>query len=146
MRIFDHPKFIPLSAIALVSFLPFLKFKEPASGKWFYSDKGKKASKISAAFAAILTLILVLLSEYVINFESLFSVLPAFISNGIIPLMIYILIIYFYYKYVSGKYKLSLTEAVQAMFVLLTTSFIILTLIGIFFRGVDMALNFPWNL
>ena len=46
----------------------------------------------------------------------------------------------------SSKYKLSITEAVQAMFVLLLTSFIILTLIGIFFRGVDMALTFPWNL
>ena len=138
--------FIPLSAIVLISFIPFLKYNEPASGKWFHSEKGKDVSKLSAAFAAILTLTLVLLSEYLVNFESLFSVLPAFISNGIIPLVIYILIIYLYYKFISGKYKLSLTETVQAISVLLITSFIILTLIGIFFRGVDMALTFPWNL
>jgi quinol-cytochrome oxidoreductase complex cytochrome b subunit len=138
--------FIPISAIILISFIPFLKFSEPASGKWFHSEKGKKASKFSVAFAVVLTLTLVLLSEYLINFEALLQTLPAVISNGIIPLAIFISIIYIYYKFILRKYKLSLNEIVQAVFVLLMTSFIILTLIGIFFRGVDMALTFPWKL
>jgi quinol-cytochrome oxidoreductase complex cytochrome b subunit len=138
--------FIPLTAIIVIAFLPFLKYNEPSTGKWFHSEKGKNASKHSASFAAILTITLVLLSEYVINFEAMLSMFPAFISNGIIPIVIFILIIYLYYKFILKKYKLSLTEAVQAMFVLLITSFVILTLIGIFFRGVDMALTFPWNL
>jgi quinol-cytochrome oxidoreductase complex cytochrome b subunit len=138
--------FIPLLAIILVSFLPFLKYREPATGKWFHSENGKSASKFSAVFAVFLTLILVLLSEYLINFETLLSSLPAFISNGVIPFAIIILMFYLYYKFISKKYNLSLNESVQALFVFLITSFIILTLIGILFRGVDMALSFPWNL
>jgi len=138
--------FIPLCAIIFISFIPFLKFSEPASGKWFHSEKGKNASKLSVVIAAILTITLVLLSEYLINFEALLQAFPAVISNGLIPFVIFILIIFFYYKFILRKYKLSLNESVQAMFVMLMTSFIILTVIGIFFRGVDMALTFPWNL
>jgi len=138
--------FIPLCAIIFISFIPFLKFSEPASGKWFHSEKGKNASKLSVVIAAILTITLVLLSEYLINFEALLQAFPAVISNGLIPFVIFILIIFFYYKFILRKYKLSLNESVQAMFVMLMTSFIILTVIGIFFRGVDMALTLPWNL
>ncbi|MBT8383896.1 MAG: cytochrome bc complex cytochrome b subunit [Ignavibacteriaceae bacterium] len=138
--------FIPLCAIVLISIVPFLKYREPATGKWFHSEKGKSSSKLSAVFAVILILSLVLLSEYVVNFELLLSALPASISNGLIPLAIFISIIYIYYIFIVRKYKLSRTEAVQAMFVILISSLIILTLIGIFFRGVDMELTFPWNL
>jgi len=70
----------------------------------------------------------------------------SFITNGLVPLIILLLIIWLYYKFVSKKYQLSSIEKVQTMFVFITTAFIILTIIGIFFRGVDMKLNFPWNL
>jgi quinol-cytochrome oxidoreductase complex cytochrome b subunit len=145
-----HPFFagflIPVTAILLISYLPFLKYPNPPTGKWFYSEKGKSSSILSLIFAVVLTVFLVIASEYLINFEAIFSMLPAFISNGIIPLVILIIVIFFYYRFIKKKYNLSLNESVQAIFVLLITSFIILTLIGIFFRGVDMALTFPWNL
>jgi quinol-cytochrome oxidoreductase complex cytochrome b subunit len=145
-----HPFFagflIPVTAILLISYLPFLKYPNPPTGKWFYSEKGKSSSILSLLFAVVLTVFLVIASEYLINFEAIFSMLPAFISNGIIPLVILIIVIFFYYRFIKKKYNLSLNESVQAIFVLLITSFIILTLIGIFFRGVDMALTFPWNL
>jgi quinol-cytochrome oxidoreductase complex cytochrome b subunit len=135
--------FIPLCAVVLISYLPFLKYNEQASGKWFHSDKGKSSAKISALFALVITIVLVLLSEYLINFEMLLPSLSAFISNGIIPFTILVLFIWSFYKVIKKKYKLSLTESVQAIFILIITSFIILTLIGIFFRGVDMALTLP---
>jgi hypothetical protein len=145
-----HPFFagflIPVTAILLISYLPFLKYPNPPTGKWFYSEKGKSSSILSLIFAVVLTVFLVIASEYLINFEAIFSMLPAFISNGIIPLVILNIVIFFYYRFIKKKYNLSLNESVQAIFVLLITSFIILTLIGIFFRGVDMALTFPWNL
>ena len=145
-----HPFFagflIPVAAILLISYLPFLKYPNPPTGKWFCSEKGKYSSILSLIFAVVLTVFLVIASEYLINFEAIFSMLPAFISNGIIPLVILIIVIFFYHRIIKKKYNLSLNESVQAIFVLLITSFIILTLIGVFFRGVDMALTFPWNL
>ncbi|UCH65899.1 MAG: cytochrome b N-terminal domain-containing protein, partial [Ignavibacterium sp.] len=138
--------FIPLIAVVLISYLPFLKYNDEASGKWFHSDKGKKSAIVSSIFALIVTITLVILSEYLINFEMLLPSLPAFISNGLIPFAILVLIVWLFYKVIKKKYNLSLTESVQAIFILIITSFIILTLTGIFFRGVDMALTLPWNL
>jgi len=138
--------FIPLSAMVFISYLPFLKYKEPSSGKWFHSEKGKKSAKISAIFALFITPLLVFLTEYLINLEKLIPWLPPFISNGILPFTIIILIIWLFIKVINQKYRLSLTESVQTIFIFIITCFVILTLIGIFFRGVDMALTLPWNI
>ena len=81
-----------------------------------------------------------------VNFEALLPGLPAFVSNGLIPFLILFLILWLYYQFIRKKFSLSLTESVQALFVVILTSFTVLTLIGILFRGVDMALTFPWNL
>ena len=123
-----------------------LNYKEKATGKWFHSERGKRSAIISIIFSFFITVILLLTSEYLINFETLFPGLPAFISNGLFPLLILFFILWLYYKFIKKKFILSLNESVQALLVLILTSFTILTLIGIFFRGVDMALTFPWNL
>jgi quinol-cytochrome oxidoreductase complex cytochrome b subunit len=145
-----HPFFagflIPLLAIVLISFIPFLNYKEKTTGKWFQTEKGKRTAIISIIFSFLITVIFVLASEYLINFESLLPGLPAFLSNGLIPFLILLLILWLYYHLIRKKFSLSLTESVQALFVVILTSFTLLTFIGIFFRGVDMALTFPWNL
>lgn len=137
---------IPLAIIFLLTTLPFINLKEEPSGLWFHSDKAKQTAKFTAISAAIITLVLIIINEYLPDFETLLPWLNPFISNGIIPLVIILLILWFYYKYISKKFSLSFLEVVQTMFVLVTTAFVILTLVGIFFRGVDMELTFPWNL
>jgi hypothetical protein len=39
----------------------------------------------------------------------------------------------------------SINETVQTAFIALTTAFLVLTIIGIWFRGEGMALTFPWG-
>lgn len=136
---------IPFAIVAGLAALPYLNLKEEHSALWFHSDKAKEAAKFSAISAGVITPLLVITNEFVPDFETLFPWLNSFVSNGIIPLIILLLIVWYFYKYVSKKYKLTLIELVQTMFVFITTAFVILTLIGIFFRGVDMALTFPWN-
>lgn len=137
--------FIPAVIVTVLVALPFLKLKDEHNGIWFYSENAKAAAKYSAFSAMILTPILVLLNEFLPKIETLLPSINAFITNGILPLIILLLILWFYHKFVSRKFKLSQIERVQTMFVFITTAFIILTLIGIFFRGVDMKLDFPWN-
>jgi hypothetical protein len=69
----------------------------------------------------------------------------SFITNGIVPLIILLIVIWVYHKFVSKRYNLTRIEKAQTIFVFITTAFIILTIIGIFFRGVNMKLDFPWN-
>ena len=85
-----HPFFaafiIPISVVVFLAWIPFLKYDEAPNGHWFISEKGRKSSEATAKFAAIVTLAGILFNEYVLNFEVLLSPVPAFISNGILPL------------------------------------------------------------
>ncbi len=45
---------------------------------------------------------------------------------------------------VKKKYAATTNESIQAVFILLTVAFILLTITGIWFRGRGMALMWPW--
>jgi hypothetical protein len=137
---------IPISIIFLLAALPFINLKEEPSGYWFHSENAKQAAKFTAIVSAVITLILILINEFLPDFETFLPWMNSFISNGIIPLVIIMSIVWFYYKFILKKFSLSYLEVVQTMFVFVTSAFIILTIVGIFFRGVDMGLTFPWNL
>lgn len=136
---------IPAVIIFGLVALPFLKFHEEQNGIWFYSEKAKQAAKYSFISSIILTPLLVGLNEFLPKLETVLPSINSFITNGLVPLIILLLVVWSYHKFVSRKYQLTSIEKVQTMFVFITTAFIILTLIGIFFRGADMKLVFPWN-
>jgi quinol-cytochrome oxidoreductase complex cytochrome b subunit len=142
-----HPFFaafiIPLAVAVFLAWIPYLRYDEAPNGHWFISEKGRKSSEATAKFAAAVTIAGILFNEYILNFEVLLSPLPAFISNGIIPLAILSLFMVGFYKYYLKGIKLSKAELVQAVFVFIMVAFIVLTITGIFFRGKDMALTFP---
>jgi quinol-cytochrome oxidoreductase complex cytochrome b subunit len=136
---------IPAALFISLAALPFINLREEPSGIWFHSDKGKSAAKFSALASVGITPLLVVTNEYLPDFESLLPGMNSFISNGLIPLVILLALLWWYHIFVSKKFGLNPIEGVQTMFVFIITSFAILTLIGIFFRGADMALTFPWD-
>jgi quinol-cytochrome oxidoreductase complex cytochrome b subunit len=137
---------IPLAIIIMLAWLPYLKLREEPSGIWFHSDNGKRSARFSAIASAVITIMFVIVNEFIPKFETLMPWMNSFVSNGIIPLLIAVLIIWLFNKYTVKKFMLNFTETIQVLFVFITTAFIVLTLTGIFFRGADMALTFPWNL
>jgi quinol-cytochrome oxidoreductase complex cytochrome b subunit len=144
-----HPFFaafiIPLSVVMFLAWLPYFKYEEVPTGHWFISERGRKSSETTAKFAAIVTIAGIIFNEYILNFEVILSPVPAFISNGILPLAILLLFMAGFYRYYLKKLKLPKAELVQAVFVFIMVAFIVLTITGIFFRGKDMALTLPWN-
>jgi len=144
-----HPLFaafiIPLSVMVFLAWIPFIKYDEPPNGNWFISGKGIQSAKQTAIFAAIVTLAGILFNAYVLNFEMIMPGVPALISNGAIPLLILMLLMGGYYQLHLKGFRLSKAELVQAVFVFIVVAFILLTLTGIFFRGKDMELTYPWN-
>ena len=137
--------FIPLALIVLIAFIPYFKYEQEPTGIWFISEKGKISAKLAVLFAIIFTILLVLLNEYIVNFEAALPWLSPVISNGLIPLLIVLTVIWIYSRYMRNKYKLLFSESVQTVFVMIITSFVILTLINIFVRGMNMQLKFPWS-
>jgi quinol-cytochrome oxidoreductase complex cytochrome b subunit len=143
-----HPFFaafiIPVSVVVFLAWIPFLKYHGPPNGHWFISEQGKRSSTTTAIFSAIVILAGILFNEYVLNFEILLPDVPAVISNGILPLLILFIFMAVFYRIYFKGFMLKKEELVQAIFVFIIVAFIVLSIIGIFFRGKDMALTFPW--
>lgn len=144
-----HPFFaafiIPLAVAVFLAWIPYLRYDEAPNGHWFISEKGRKSSEATAKFVVAVTIAGILFNEYILNFEVILAPIPAFISNGIIPLAILLLFMAGFYKYYLKGIRLTKAELVQAVFVFIMVAFIVLTITGIFFRGKDMALTFPWK-
>jgi quinol-cytochrome oxidoreductase complex cytochrome b subunit len=144
-----HPLFaafiIPFTVILVLSWIPFTRYREPSNGHWFISARGIKSAKVTAIYAAIVTLAGILFNQYVLNFEILLPGIPAVISNGIVPLTILLLLMAGFYLIYLKKLALSKEELVQAVFIFIIVAFIVLTLTGTFFRGKDMELTLPWR-
>ena len=143
-----HPLFavfvIPVIIMVLLCFLPYLRYDADTAGIWFASYRGRKMAVIAAAAALILTPPGIIADEFGIDFAAWMPAVPAVISNGLLPALIILAGIIGFYWWIKKKFNATNNEAVQAVFVLLLTAFVILTVTGIWFRGAEMKLTWPW--
>ncbi|MCB0751880.1 MAG: cytochrome b N-terminal domain-containing protein, partial [Ignavibacteriae bacterium] len=146
LMIHFHPLFsaiiVPVMIFLTTIFLPYFNYDTEENGIWFYSNKGKKLGINAAIMSAMLTIIFVLLSEYIINFTNWFSFFPEIISNGLIPFTVISFGFWLYYQYLRKNKNANLNEVVQTIFIFLLMSLFVLTIIGIYFRGEGMSLTF----
>lgn len=145
-----HPLFaafvIPFAVIIFLAWVPFFKYNDSPTGVWFVSEKGIQSAKITAIFAVTVTVSGILFNTYILNFEIALPGIPALISNGIIPLLILLGLMITYNMFYVKQLSLSKAEQVQVVFVFIMAAFIVLTITGIFFRGKDMELCWPWKI
>jgi quinol-cytochrome oxidoreductase complex cytochrome b subunit len=138
-----HPSFavlvIPLLAAVGFVILPYLSSEDEAAGTWFLSARGRRSAGLAAAVALVATPVLVLLDE------RLGSGASGWLTGGLLPTAALAAAAWAFHFIVRSRLGNSTNEAVQALVVLLATAFIVLTVIGIWFRGEGMALSWPWN-
>ncbi len=142
-----HPLFalfiIPLlMLIALVS-IPYFNYQTETAGVWFTSHQGRRLAVLAAVTAIVVTPIGIILDEFVIDFEAWLPGLSPVVRSGILPAAFVLAGIVLFYWLVKKKYAATTNESIQSVFVLLTSTFIILTITGIWFRGAGMALMWP---
>jgi len=144
-----HPVFgaivVPGLALGALAALPYLRFDSDAEGIWFRSRRGRVTAAVGALTGLVATPALVLLDEYLLDLPALLPSLPTIISNGWVPLAILLLMLVLYYVFVRRAFGASACEARQSVFTLLVVSFVVLTVIGVAFRGEGMALMWPWE-
>ena len=141
-----HPVFavlvIPAVIVGFLFLLPFLRYdNDTAAGVWFVSYHGRKTAGAAAGVAAILSGLYIVADEYVIDFAGWLPAVPPMISNGLIPASLVLAGLIGFHWWVKNNYSASNNEAIQAVFVLLLTAFVILTVTGIWFRGEGMKLG-----
>ncbi len=140
-----HPLFavlvIPVVILCMLFLLPYLRYDADSAGVWFVSHQGRKSAVVAAAVAVILTSLAIVANEYLIDFAAWLPAVPAVISNGLLPAVLVLAGIIGFYWWIKKKYSTTNNEAIQAVFVLLLSAFAILTVTGIWFRGVGMKLG-----
>jgi len=137
-----HPVFaflvIPsLLVLGLLS-IPYINYETNTSGIWFCSRKGRKTALIAVVVATIATIAAVLFDEFVISANTVGP--PNMINNGLLPFGIMLAVCIGFYFLIKKGFSATNNEAIQALFTLLMTAFVVLTIIGIWFRGTGMQL------
>jgi quinol-cytochrome oxidoreductase complex cytochrome b subunit len=137
-----HPVFALLVIPALLLFgllsIPYINYEANTTGVWFCSNKGRKMALVSVILGTLLTVGAVLLDEFVIGAGRAGS--ASLINNGLIPFVIVLALCIGFYRVIRKSFEATNNEAVQALFTLLITSFVVLTMIGAWFRGAGMQL------
>jgi quinol-cytochrome oxidoreductase complex cytochrome b subunit len=136
-----HPFFslfiMPLLLTVGLLVIPYINYQADTAGVWFCSGKGRRMAVIAVVVAIITTLVGVLLDEFVIGSAQAGTNL---ISSRLLPFAMVLTGCIGFYVLVKKKFKATNNEAVQALFILLTAAFVVLTVIGIWFRGMGMRL------
>jgi quinol-cytochrome oxidoreductase complex cytochrome b subunit len=138
-----HPVFavfiIPLLlAFGLLS-IPYINYETNTAGIWFCSPKGRKMALIAVVFATIATVAAVLIDEFVVSTNMAGP--PNMINNGLLPFTVVLVLCAGFYLMVKKWFAATNNESIQALFTLLVTAFVVLTIIGVWFRGAGMQLG-----
>jgi quinol-cytochrome oxidoreductase complex cytochrome b subunit len=137
---------IPGMAILGIFLLPFFDINPASVGVYFRSKRGRALSLLSFGLAFITTPVWVLSDEYLLDWVGWLPNWPSLISNGLIPLAAIALPLFLLDGWFKKAFHADTEERVLFVATFLFTAFIILTVIGIFFRGPGMALYLPWNM
>jgi quinol-cytochrome oxidoreductase complex cytochrome b subunit len=124
--------------------LPFFDINQNSVGVYFRSKRGRALTALAAGLAVIATPIWVLLDEFVLNWTAWLPTWPALISNGLIPFAILLLPVILLDDWMAKTFKAITEERVIFIVTFIFVAFIVLTIIGIFFRGPGMSLYWPW--
>ena len=145
-----HPLFalfvIPMLILVLLVSVPYINYQIETAGVWFASKRGRRLAAMAVLVAGIVAPIGIVADEYVIDFGEWLPGLSPVVRNGILPAAFILAGISAFYWLVKKKYAATNNESIQSVFVLFVVAFIILTITGFWFRGVAMALMWPWEL
>jgi quinol-cytochrome oxidoreductase complex cytochrome b subunit len=137
-----HPVFalmvIPALIFCGLVLIPFIPENLNTTGIWFRSRKGRKMALLAIVFGLLLTLAAVLTDEFFIRSD--ISGAANMITNGLLPFGLLMIIAVVFCVLLKRGFAANNGETLQALFTLFITSFVVLTLIGIWFRGPGMQL------
>jgi len=144
-----HPLFavfvIPVMLVGAIVWVAFLRYDAHLSGNWFLTPKGLRMAAVSAGTALLFIPLWIFVDEFAIGPGGWLPGAAPVIGSGFVPFAIFVAAIVAFYVFLKSVFSASKNEAVQAIFVLLVMSFVILTITGVWFRGAGMALVWPWQ-
>jgi len=135
---------IPSLALGALALLPFYDIDIRNVGIYFRSRRGRYLVTLAVGVSLLVTPAWVVLDEFVLNWADWLSTWPSLISNGLIPLAILALGLIGLDEWIKRAFGANREERILFLFVFIFVALIVLTIIGIFFRGSGMSLYWPW--
>jgi len=143
-----HPTWavVVLPGLALLALLaiPYLRYEQPLEGSWFVTQTGRSLAAAGAIAALVLTPLWVLLDEYVLDWSGWLGGLPPGLAEGLVPAVVALGLAWILIRLAGRQYGGSRQETLGAAFAFAATALVVLTAIGVWFRGEGMALVWPW--
>lgn len=141
----------PLAAMMLTAvvlgglvWLPRWDRQSETIGVYFRTDIGRRAAILGVLLSVALVPILVVADEYWIDLPALAPTWPTLLTNGVVPLLLTVGGFVAVYQFVRVGLRATHSEAWVGLVTFIMVSLVILTLVGIFFRGPNMALTTPF--
>jgi quinol-cytochrome oxidoreductase complex cytochrome b subunit len=144
-----HPTFavfvIPLLITVALIILPYVNYEADTRGTWFASPAGRRMAIVTGLAALVVTPLLIILHEFVIKAGGISSSTQPLIAQGLLPTILLAAVVIGLYVILRRPFSATNNEAVQAVFVLLIVALVVMTIVGVWFRGPGMELVLPWN-
>lgn len=141
--------FIPALTVTSLLLLPYLDLnpeRDPdVTGIWFRSRRGRRLALFGGLLGAVATTALVVVDEFWLNLPEVLDFWPASISNGLAPLGFTLAVLVVLWRLFRAR-GATVSECNMMIFTLLVVSFVVLTVIGMYFRGKNWALMWPWEI
>jgi quinol-cytochrome oxidoreductase complex cytochrome b subunit len=134
-----------LAGIVLIGIvvLPLLDKRQNDIGVYFRSTIGRKTALLGFLLGVTLVPILVIVDEFWLDWGNLLTTWPSTVTNGLVPLLLSLIglaLIYGLMRLLRSNHS----EALLGLGSFVFTGLIVLTIIGIYFRGPNMALALPF--
>ena len=110
----------------------------------FRSARGRKAAILGAVLAVDIVPLLVIADEYWLDLPSLLPGAPLLLSTGLVPLLLTLAGLAGIYLLARALFGAGRGEALVGLVSFVMVSLVILTLVGVFFRGPNMSLVLPF--
>ncbi len=144
-----HPFFafviIPLFFFGGLIWLPFA-IKEGNQGSLVSFGEGEKTCDSINGTGNCSNSFSYIAGRIFLHFEDWLPGWPKSISEGLIPFLLLVGSFAVYLYYLIKRVKANIYEALIALFTIFIVSYIVLTIIGIWFRGEGMVLTTPWRI
>ncbi len=135
---------LPSLAVLAIFLLPFFDINLDSVGIYFRSRRGRSLTLLAMGLALVATPLWVLLDEFVLNWSAWLPTWDTLLSNGLIPLAVIFIPLILLDEWTVKTFHADTEERVLFIATFLFTAFVVLTVVGIFFRGPGMSLYWPW--
>jgi quinol-cytochrome oxidoreductase complex cytochrome b subunit len=141
----------PIAAVLLVfavlagiALLPYGEREHASIGVYFRSRRGRQVAVAAAILALDLVPILVVVDEFWLDLPGLLPGWPVLVSSGLLPLLLTLGGLVGVYALARVLLRVDHSEAILGLGIFVVAALVVLTIVGVYFRGPNMALILPF--